>query len=147
MRSAALAVLALLAACGQPQSTTPEDASAGSSSVDNVTEHGVVIERETLVGVWSFDRTCASGDGMRLSADGTASFDEWGQGTWSFSDGDNRILLNLSVNEMGLGPTGETRIHSVVVTEAVTDDLTGRIEYSMVDDGSARVIIARRCSE
>jgi hypothetical protein len=134
-----------LASCSQPASA-PEDAAAGSTGVGRVETAPVVIEPEALVGVWSFDRSCASGDGMRLNADGTASFDEWGQGTWSFNANDNRVLLNLNVNEMGVGPTGETRIYSIVVMDAVTDDLNGRIEVSMVGE-QPRGINAKRCPE
>jgi len=49
--------------------------------------------RPWLVGTWSFDGSCASGDGMRLQRDGKASYDEWGQGLWALADHDTRILI------------------------------------------------------
>ncbi len=47
----------------------------------------------SLAGVWSFDGTCASGDGMSLKADGKASYDEWGAGLWALADKGGRIIL------------------------------------------------------
>jgi hypothetical protein len=49
--------------------------------------------RPSLVGTWSFDGSCASGDGMRLQRDGKASYDEWGQGLWALSTYDNHIVI------------------------------------------------------
>lgn len=46
-----------------------------------------------LLGVWSFDGTCASGDGMTLKYDGKAAYDEWGQGLWALDRKDKRIVL------------------------------------------------------
>ena len=47
----------------------------------------------SLVGTWSFDGTCASGDGMTLKADGKASYDEWGEGLWALADKGTRIVV------------------------------------------------------
>lgn len=144
MREAAIAVLAFLAACGQPQSTTPEDASAGSSGVGRVAETALVIEPEALVGVWSFDRSCASGDGMILHADGRASYDEWGEGTWATAD-DNRVVLTLSRIEPGVGPTGETLVYNIAVAAPVADDLIGQL--ARPDGSERRGLNALRCPE
>ena len=46
-----------------------------------------------LQGTWSFDGTCASGDGMTLSGDGKASYDEWGQGLWALADKGTRLVV------------------------------------------------------
>ena len=46
-----------------------------------------------LVGTWSFDGTCASGDGMILKADGKAAYDEWGEGLWALADKGARIVV------------------------------------------------------
>ncbi len=139
----AIALVLLLAACGQPASapaTSPGDATAGASGVGRIAEQE--FESEALVGVWSFDRSCASGDGMRLDADGTASFDEWGGGTWSLGD-DNTVVLTLARNEPGIGPTGETVIYTLAIAANVTDDLIG--QFTSVD--GPRGINAKRCLE
>jgi hypothetical protein len=47
---------------------------------------------ETM-GTWSFDGTCASGDGMQLQYDGKASYDEWGRGLWALADGGQRLVI------------------------------------------------------
>jgi hypothetical protein len=46
-----------------------------------------------VAGTWSFDGSCASGFGMVLSADGNASYDEWGEGLWALADNGKRIVL------------------------------------------------------
>ncbi|NOT42823.1 MAG: hypothetical protein HOP13_20275 [Alphaproteobacteria bacterium] len=46
-----------------------------------------------FAGVWSFDRTCASGDGMVLKGDGKASYDEWGSGLWASAEDGARLVL------------------------------------------------------
>jgi hypothetical protein len=81
---------------------------------------------------------------MTLSADGAASFDEWGQGTWATADG-NRVVLSLERHEPGLGPTGEQVTYYVDVAAPVTDDLSGVLAR---DDGTEqRGVNARRCEE
>lgn len=47
----------------------------------------------SIAGTWSFDGSCASGDGMRLAPEGKASYDEWGQGLWALADKGGRIVL------------------------------------------------------
>lgn len=42
---------------------------------------------------WSFDGTCASGDGMTLQADGKAGYDEWGSGLWASAENGKRLVL------------------------------------------------------
>ena len=135
----ALVAAVLLAACSPPASTTED---AGSAGVGQVAAEGFTMAPEALVGTWSFDRSCASGDGMTLRADNTASFDEWGSGTWATADG-NRIILSLERHEPGVGPTGEHVTYHLDVAAPVTNDLSGRLAR---DDGSEpRVINARRC--
>lgn len=43
--------------------------------------------------IWSFDGTCASGDGMTLKADGKATYDEWGSGLWASAEDGKRLVL------------------------------------------------------
>lgn len=132
MKRIGIALAALAAACGAPETKAPEGpAPAGPDA----------FEPEALVGLWSFDRSCASGDGMRLNADDTASYDEWGQGVWSL-EGDTRIVLDLEVHELGVGPTGRRETIVISFTPPVTDDLNGAIEGA-----PPRAINARRCPE
>ncbi|MBY0563287.1 MAG: hypothetical protein K2P58_03790 [Hyphomonadaceae bacterium] len=144
MRNAVLTLLACLAACGQPRSTAPQDASAGASGVGRVAEAAFVLEPEAMVGIWSFDRSCASGDGMILHADGRASYDEWGEGTWATAD-ENRVVLTLSRIEPGLGPTGETLTYNIDVAAPVTDDLIGQL--ARPDGSEPRGLNALRCPD
>src|SRR5262245_24007717 len=115
MRPALAAACVLLAACTPPATT--EDAS--STSVAEIAAEGFVMEPEALVGTWSFDASCASGDGMTLNADDTASLDEWGQGTWATAAG-NRVVLNLERHEPGVGATGQHLTYYLDVAAPVT---------------------------
>jgi hypothetical protein len=138
MRFAIAAAFALLAACSPPATTD----GANSTSVGEIAAEGFVMAPETLVGTWSFDRTCESGDAMALNADNTAGLDEWGVGTWATADG-NRVVLNLERHEPGLGATGQQVTYYVDVAAPVTDDLVGQMAR---DDGTEqRPINARRC--
>ena len=53
----------------------------------------VPLPPSSLAGAWSFDGSCASGDGMVLKADGKASSDEWGDGLWVLADTGQRLVL------------------------------------------------------
>jgi len=139
MRVLAFVTLLALAACGQPSGGDPkgEEGAAAPSG-------GVAFESEALVGVWSFDRTCASGDGMRLNADGTATFDEWGEGAWSVRD-PGHAVLTLREQDPGAGATGRTVTYTLEVTAPVTDELAGVLVRG--DAEEVRAIHARRCPE
>ncbi|MGD9981224.1 MAG: hypothetical protein AB7H66_06325 [Hyphomonadaceae bacterium] len=138
MRLVIAAAFALLAACTPPATTQEAD----STSVGEIAAEGFVMSPEALVGTWSFDRTCASGDGMTLNADDTAGLDEWGVGAWATADG-NRVVLNLERHEPGVGATGQQVTYYFDVAEPVTDDLVGHLAR---DDGTERrAINARRC--
>jgi hypothetical protein len=135
MRTAAIVLAALIAGCSPAEA--PDE-----TPVADMAVAGFEMEPAALVGVWSFDRSCASGDGMRLSADDTASFDEWGQGNWATADGD-RIVLTLERHEPGVGATGHDVTYYFDVAAPVTDELIGQIAR---DDGTEqRAISARRC--
>ena len=51
------------------------------------------IQHSFFAGVWSFDGTCASGDGMVLKGDGNAAYDEWGSGLWASTEDGSRLVL------------------------------------------------------
>jgi len=128
-----------LAACGQPASTPAADTNAPPPAAA-----APALASEALVGTWSFDRTCASGDGMTLNADGTANYDEWGEGHWVI-DIPSRVILTLAKIEPGVGATGQHVMVTIDVTPPVTDELNGARSF---DDGTpANAINARRCPE
>lgn len=52
-----------------------------------------ITPRSHFAGTWSFDGTCASGDGMVLAADGKATYDEWGTGLWAIAENGARLVL------------------------------------------------------
>jgi len=52
--------------------------------------------RPWIVGTWSFDGSCASGDGMKLERDGKAAYDEWGAGLWALDESGPRLVLIAS---------------------------------------------------
>lgn len=92
---------ALLAACGQPaekQKGAPAPAPAAPAKTEPAPPR---LDHETILGTWSFDGSCASGDGMGLQADGSAFYDEWGTGRWSINR-ENQVVLDLVRREMGV---------------------------------------------
>jgi hypothetical protein len=138
-RIAAAVSFGALSACGQPAPTPVADTSAPPPAAA-----APALELEALVGTWSFDRSCASGDGMTLKADGTASYDEWGEGHWVI-DIPSRVILTLAKSEPGVGPTGQHVMVTIDVTPPVTGDLNGARSF---DDGTpSNTINARRCPE
>lgn len=132
MRALVLSLAVLAAACGQP---APEKQSGAEAPVPG-------LARAALVGTWSFDGSCASGDGMGLDADGNAFFDEWGQGTWRI-DAQNRVVLDLQRQEMGVDePNGEPVTMTINVAAPVGDTLQAQIN---TPGESPRNVTARRC--
>lgn len=149
MRLTIAALALVLAACSpaaQPiaaAADTAQDAHAGATGVGAVADTPFTVERETLVGTWSFDRTCASGDGMMLRADGVAGYDDWGTGTWAPAD-NNRVVLTLQRSEPGMETTtGETVIYNIDIAAPVTDELIGNL--ARPDGAEPRGLNARRC--
>ena len=140
MRWGIVALAFVTAACGQPPPPPAEPSGAGEEPQGAA---HFVISPDSLVGVWSFDRTCGSGDGMRLNPDFTATFDEWGVGVWEIG-ADNSIVLTLARSEPGVDDAGETVVYTLTVTAPVTADLAGRLDAPGEPE---REINARRCAE
>jgi hypothetical protein len=142
MRKLLVALVLCVTACGQPAAT---ETSAPVSSEPAAASPGApALDHDSVVGTWSFDRSCASGDGMTLRADGGASYDEWGEGHWVV-DVPSRLILTLAKSEPGVGPTGQHVMVTIDVTPPVADDLNGARTF---DDGTpADTINARRCPE
>jgi len=138
--TAAMAIM--LCACGAPADKAGD--APPSPEAAQTAHASFTLEPEALVGVWSFDRSCASGDGMRLMADGRATYDEWGEGDWRTAD-DNRVVLTLTRWEPGVGPTGETVVYNVDVAEPVRDNLVARL--ARPDGGEPRAVNAKRCPD
>ena len=78
MRRLAIAFVALMLAGGAQANMLPPE---------RTTPHSF------FAATWSFDGTCASGDGMTLKADGKASYDEWGSGLWAAAEDGRRLVL------------------------------------------------------
>jgi hypothetical protein len=134
---------ALLAACGQPaedQTATPASAPAAAAKAAPTPPR---LDHETIIGTWSFDGSCASGDGMGLRADNTAFFDEWGSGTWSINR-QNQIVLDLMRREPGVEDApGEP----VTLTVDVSASSEEALEVVINGAGEApRETTALRCS-
>lgn len=97
--------------------------------------------RAFFVGTWSFDGTCASGDGMVLKRDGKASYDEWGTGFWAVADiGQRLVLLVEDISEEADRRTNAELIEFRVVQR--TNNGNG-IVLTRLPDGTT--INARRC--
>jgi hypothetical protein len=98
-----------------------------------------ISSQSQYVGIWSFDGSCASGDGMTLNADGTAGFDEWGNGTWAESaDGKRIVLILRGFEEMG-APANSIMLKEMRVDSHSKDHLAG----VFLDD--SREVSARLC--
>lgn len=141
MRFVVTALVLALAACGQPASApAPTTATAAAAPAAGAP----ALDHDALVGTWSFDRSCASGDGMTLRTDGTVSYDEWGEGHWVL-DVPARIILTLAKSEPGVGPTGQHVMVTLDVSAPVSDDLHAARSF---DDGTpAGPVNARRCPD
>jgi hypothetical protein len=168
LRHLAIAAIAVLAACSNetgpksddaPPDTSqgaPEDAAAGFSGVGKDRAGGELdhddpslyvdakLTRDQILGTWSFDRTCASGDGMQINPDGTAGYDEWGTGTWAIND-EGKLVLTLKRQEPGAdAPSGEPVTLVLTAADPPTDQLLGNIA-SAGPDLPGRAVNARRC--
>ena len=123
----------------------PADARAGSSGAGRVGDPPVLLDPISLVGTWSFDRTCASEDGMTLNADGTAGTDQ-GRGMWAVDPGREKLIIIVREQEMGQDedPLAERHVWTITATKPVGDDLVGRLDPRRA--GEAPVALnARRC--
>lgn len=130
MRQMILALAVFAAACSPPAenaqpSDDPTQVLQGSASSPTLSGH--TIDAQAIIGTWSFDKSCASGDGMTLSADGVAAYDEWGLGTWRIEDG--RLVLDLATQEMGVSadPSAPRQIKTFEASAPVTEQLIGTL--------------------
>lgn len=121
----------------------PDRAMGGAGRVPS--DRAAFLDPISLIGIWSFDRTCASGDGMTLRADGGVSYDEFGEGPWAV-DGPDRLVLILRSHDPGTDPDplAERHVLRLLATAAVGDDLVGRLTSSRAGDAE-RVVNAKRC--
>jgi hypothetical protein len=138
-----LCVAVLLAACGQPAQKQETPTATTSSRATPDAPMAPRLDHQTIIGTWSFDGSCASGDGMGLRADNTAFYDEWGTGTWSINR-QNQIVLDLVRREMGIeNAPGEP----VTLTIDVSASSEEALEVVVNGAGEApRETTAMRCS-
>ena len=136
----------LFAACSQPSpAASPADAAAGITGAGRVASDAAPpLDPLSLVGTWSFDRTCASEDGMTLAVDGTAGTDQ-GSGVWAV-DASHRLVMIIREQEMGADPDPKAPRHvwMFTATKPVGDDLVGRIDAVKLG-AKARPLNAKRC--
>jgi hypothetical protein len=156
-----LALLAASIACSQsapasspntpppetpPQpSSPPSDATAGSSGVGRIAGSSEpLLDPISLIGTWSFDRTCASEDGITLAADGTAGTDQ-GSGMWAV-DLDQRLVIIVREQEMGkdVDRLAERIVWRFTPKDVVGDDLVGTLDARRMGEKPI-AINAKRC--
>lgn len=137
----------LFAACSQPSpAASPVDAAAGGTGAGRVaTDAAPLLDPLSLAGTWSFDRTCASEDGMTLAADGTAGTDQ-GSGMWAV-DAWHRLVVIIREQDMGVDPNPKAprQVWTFTATKPVGDDLVGRLDRAGPGE-QPRPINAKRCS-
>jgi hypothetical protein len=86
----------------------------------------------SLLGSWSFDGSCASGYGMRLAADGKASYDEWGQGLWALADDGKRIVLVVE----DISEEADRRKVAELVEFRITAGMGNKMSLLRLSDGA-----------
>ena len=127
---------------------TPGDAFAGSSGAGRIPDGASApgLDPISVIGTWSFDRSCASEDGMMLSADGSASLDA-GSGMWALDAG-NRLVIIIREQEMGKDLDLKAERHVLVFnpSKPAGEDLAGVFLPSKLGQ-PPREINARRCPE
>lgn len=139
MRMVAILIALALGACGDTQSGPSQEPA----------EAPLVLEREALVGLWSFDRSCGNYD-LVIEADGRAQYYDISPegavtshaGTWALED--NRVVLTMRRLGAAGEPEGDTLSSTIELGAAVTEDLIG--DFAPAGDAPAP-ISARRCPE
>ncbi|HVY90539.1 MAG TPA: hypothetical protein VG942_16860 [Hyphomonadaceae bacterium] len=122
---------------------------AGSSGIGyNVPDRGdggFRLDYISLIGTWSFDRSCASEDGMVLSADGKATYEDWGEGMWAV-DPQGRLVLILRQHTPGVPDKnlGERLVVELTPKSIAGDDLQGGVSQ-VRNDMPAHDVNAKRC--
>ncbi len=138
-----LCAAALLAACDPPAEKQPAAPAPAPAEAKAQTPPPPRLDHETIIGTWSFDGSCASGDGMGLNADNTAFYDEWGTGTWSINR-QNQIVLDLMRREMGVEDDPGEPVQLTIDVRASSDEA-----LEVVVNGAGeepRETTAMRCS-
>lgn len=142
MRSA-LCALTLLAACGQPVEKQAAPPPAPPPATHTQAPTPPRLDEQTILGTWSFDGSCASGDGMGLNPDGAAFYDEWGQGTWRLNRQD-QIVLTLQRREMGVEEAPGEPVTLTIDVRASSDEALELVINGA--DETPRETTALRCS-
>lgn len=95
--------------------------------------------RPWIVGAWSFDGSCASGDGMRLMRDGKAAYDEWGHGLWAFDEAGKRLVIIAE----DIGEEADRRQEAEMIEFRITARQGNAMMLTRLGDGAR--IEAVRC--
>lgn len=138
-----LCSLALLAACGQPAEQQKQGAAPRPAQEETTAPPRPHLDHQTIIGTWSFDGSCASGDGMGLNADNTAFYDEWGTGTWSINR-QNQIVLALTRREPGVENAPGEPVTLTIDVNASSDEALEVVVNGA--GGEPREATAMRCS-
>jgi hypothetical protein len=85
-----------------------------------------------FVGTWSFDGTCASGDGMTLKADGKASYDEWGDGLWALADKGTRLVIIAE----DIREDSDRRAVAELIEFKINNHSAGKLALTRASDGA-----------
>ena len=153
MRLLAAALMFALAACSPPSAPAeppPQDAAAGSNGAGRVEAPMFTLASETIVGEWSFDRSCGLYD-LVFSADGAANYYDYTDeshvvsyaGRWLATD-HNRVVMTLRRVGADGAPSGAALTYDFDVSDPVTDDLIGRFGQA---ESEMRNITAKRCPQ
>jgi hypothetical protein len=146
-----IAAALVVTACNPaPKEAPPADAAEAGAGAPAGADRApgaasALLDPISVQGTWSFDRTCASGDGMTLRADGAASYDEWGEGLWAINEAGQLVMI-LRHQEPGLAAdgAGERYVYTLTASEAAGDDLTGQVLSNRPGE-EPRDINAKRC--
>lgn len=152
---AAAFVSALVAACGPPgtpwQTPSPQDAPA----TPRVTSAHApfTLDRQALLGTWSFDRSCGLYELVFADEDTPSSvlFFEYVDGSTAVTHAgtfalvpNHRVVLSMHAMDNYNRPVGEAETYNLDVSSPVTDDLNGSFGPA---GGEMRTINAKRCPE
>lgn len=138
-----LCALALLAACGQPAEEQKGNPTAAPGVAQPGDPAGPRLDHQTVIGTWSFDGSCASGDGMGVDSDGSAFYDEWGTGNWRIN-AQNQLVLDLVRREPGVENDAGQPVTLTIDVRGASEEA---IELEIAGaDGEPRLVTAMRCS-
>ena len=152
MRLVVAAFVLALGACSPPSAPTAPSSAvlAAAGGEARTAAPSFVVARESVVGQWSFDRTCGLYD-LVFGADGNVDYFDYADhshvlsyvGRWAMAD-HNRIAMTVRLRGPDAAPTGDERTYAFDVAGPIADDLNGRFGEA---GGPSNAITAKRCPE